>query len=226
MKLVSAVLDLLYPPKCIFCQKLLPRGVRDWCTPCEKSLPYCDTTREGQFFGRCAAPLEYRGAAREAVLRFKFTGLACYAPALARMMADCIAFARLAQPELVTWVPVSRRRRRRRGYDQAELLAQELGRRLDVPVAGLLVKTVENKTQSSLRAPERRANVLGVYQARQPEAIAGRRILLIDDIITTGATLEECSRVLLSAGARAVDCATAACTPQNTEEDRDVSTDR
>lgn len=124
--------------------------------------------------------------------------------------------------DVVTWVPVSRKRLRRRGYDQARLLAESACRCWDTKPAALLEKTEDNPAQSTLtEAAARRANVLGVYRAL-PEA-AGRRILLIDDICTTGATLGECVRELYDAGAERVVCAAVALSREkkvhkNTEE--------
>ena len=114
----------------------------------------------------------------------------------------------------VTWAPLSRGRLRERGYDQARLLAESACRLWETKPLPLLRKTVHNPAQSGLKeAAARRANVLGVYEAVDPERISGHRILLVDDICTTGATLAECARVLREAGAADVVCAAAALTP-------------
>ena len=120
--------------------------------------------------------------------------------------------------DVLTWVPVSRARRRERGYDQAETLCRSLSKCMGVPAKGLLTKTVDNKAQATLDALQRKANVLGVYGALNTDEIAGKRVLLVDDVITTGATLSECSRVLLTAGADEVICAAIACTTGEKEE--------
>ena len=107
--------------------------------------------------------------------------------------------------DTVTWVPVSRKRLRKRGYDQAELLARSACRHWDTQPVRLLEKTVDNQPQSGIHdAAARRANVLGVYRAVGDAA--GKRILLIDDICTSGATLTECIRVLEESGAEQVVC--------------------
>ena len=112
----------------------------------------------------------------------------------------------------MTWVPVSRKRLRRRGYDQAELLARSACRRWDTRPERLLEKTRDNPAQSGLTDREaRRENVKGAYRAAGD--CRGRRVLLVDDICTTGATLGQCAAVLLDAGAEAVVCAAAARTP-------------
>ena len=112
---------------------------------------------------------------------------------------------------MVTWVPVSRRRLRSRGYDQARLLAESACRLWEVRPEQLLQKITDNPAQSGLtEEAARRANVLGVYEAAEPERIQGCRILLVDDICTTGATLAECARTLRDAGAADVMCVCAA----------------
>ena len=110
--------------------------------------------------------------------------------------------------DLLTWVPVSRLRRLRRGYDQVELLAKAVGRELGMTPVPLLKKLRNNRQQSRIQgAAQRRANVLGVYRAVDPGAMEDKRVLLLDDILTTGATAGEAARVLLTAGAKEVHCA-------------------
>ena len=107
----------------------------------------------------------------------------------------------LEEVDAVTWVPVSRRRRKQRGFDQAQLLAEAAAGHWQVRPVPTLVKTVDNPAQSSLEGAEkRRANVLGVYAA-VAHAAAGKRLLLVDDVWTTGATATEAGRTLLLAGA-------------------------
>ena len=112
---------------------------------------------------------------------------------------------------MLTWVPVSRLRRLRRGYDQVELLAKAVGRELGLSPVPTLKKIRNNRPQSRLKDPAaRRANVLGAYRLLEGAAVKGQRVLLLDDILTTGATAGECARVLLSAGAKEVHCAAVA----------------
>ena len=163
---------------------------------------------------RCAAPLWYQGLAREGLHRFKFRGMSSAAAPLGELIAGCAAEHFSGAFDTVTWVPVSPRRLRQRGYDQARLLAESACRLWETKPLPLLRKTVHNPAQSGLKeAAARRANVLGVYEAVDPERISGHRILLVDDICTTGATLAECARVLREAGAADVVCAAAALTP-------------
>ena len=215
MSLLSSLLDLLFPPKCPFCGRVLDKpGI---CDACRKALPWTegeDALRRGPGGFRCAAPLWYQGLAREGLHRFKFRGMSSAAGPLGELLAQCAAERFSGAFDTVTWVPVSPRRLRQRGYDQARLLAESACRLWDTRPLPLLRKTVHNPAQSGLKeSAQRRANVQGVYTVPDPAAVRDRRILLIDDICTTGATLAECVRVLREAGAADVLCAAVALTP-------------
>ena len=215
MKLFSSFLDLLFPPKCPFCGRV--QDAPGICDACQKALPWTegdDALRLGPDGFRCAAPLWYRDLAREGLHRFKFQGMSSAATPLGELIAECAAEHFAGEFDTVTWVPVSSRRLRQRGYDQARLLAESACRLWDTRPLPLLRKTVHNPAQSGLKeSAQRRANVQGVYTAPDPASVRDRRILLIDDICTTGATLAECVRVLREAGAADVVCAAVALTP-------------
>ena len=207
------LLDLLYPPKCVLCRRLLRRDERDLCGPCRQALPvYHGSIRPGRWAEGAVAALCYEGAVRESLLRFKFGGAESYAGCYGRLLASACRRLPLQEIDAVTWVPVSRRRRRKRGYDQARLLAAALARELGKPLLLTLRKVRDNAAQSTLKEPEqRRANVLGAYCAR--DRCAGKRLLLVDDICTTGATLDEAARTLRTGGAAAVWLAVLASRP-------------
>ena len=206
MSLREKLLDLFFPPRCAFCHTV---GVHGVCQNCEKTLPrtpepLCKDTS----FGVCAAPLLYEGVVRESLLRFKFHGVQGAAEGYGALLAQCVAEELGGEFDLVTWVPVSRERERERGYDQAFLLARETAKHWDTKPVRLLRKTRDNAAQSGLSsAAERQGNVLGVYKAENTEMLKNARVLLIDDILTTGSTLGECVRVLKEAGAKSVVCA-------------------
>ena len=123
--------------------------------------------------------------------------------------------------DVLTWIPISEKRRRKRGFDQVELLAEKLAQELGIMPQPLLKKIRDNPAQSGIVGQaERRANVLGVYQVLNPEQLQGKRVLLLDDIITTGATAGECARVLLTAGAKEVHFAVIAAARQHKKADR------
>ena len=161
--LFSQLLDLLYPPKCVFCRRLLRPEEHDVCARCVHELePIPAPLRRGQFYTECYAVYPYEGVVAESLRRFKFSGQSQYAAAYGRMLAPLL---RTAPFEILSWVPVSAKRRRSRGYDQTELLAHAVAKELELPCTQTLQKIRHNPAQSSQRdAAARRANVLGAYR--------------------------------------------------------------
>jgi competence protein ComFC len=214
MGILSNILDLLFPPKCIFCGKLLPESAECACDKCSAALPFAkgaQISQKGDFFDECVSPLLYEGDVRKSILRFKFKGATAYADCYGKLLAECIRENLSGKYDMISWVPLSPKRAKDRGYDQAMLLALAVALELDDVAVETLVKTAHVQAQSTITGKEmRRANVSGVYELKDQELIEGKRILLIDDIITTGSTLSECARVLLMSGAEAVVCATLA----------------
>lgn len=210
MKIADTLLDLLFPPKCPFCRRVL--DAPGMCPACEASLPWTDEAgglRELRGGLLCAAPLWYENDVREAVRRFKFHGGVSAAGPLGELIARAAAERFSGEFDVVAWVPVSAKRLRKRGYDQSRLLAERACALWGVEPEALLRKVRDNPAQSGLEsAGDRWKNTRDVYEA-QGDA-AGKRVLLIDDICTTGATLVSAAGTLLSAGAAGVVCAAAA----------------
>ena len=211
----SAFLDILFPPRCVFCRKFVSSGSDLICDDCRSSLPYTTGGGEktGEFFSVCVSPLYYEGDVRESLHRFKFKGATGYSKSYGGLLADCIRTNLEGRYDLISWVPLSRKRLKERGYDQAMLLAMAAALELDDVAVSTLEKPLEVEKQSLMGSAEkRRANISGAYRATDPELVEGKRILLIDDIVTTGATLSECARTLREAGAAEVLCAAVART--------------
>jgi ComF family protein len=210
MSFIAAILDLLFPPKCVFCGRILLDRGDHWCDRCVESLPFTlnGGRQDGDYYDFCVSPLYYKGLVRKSILRFKFRGASGYASAYGRILADCIREHPDIGYDIISWVPLSGKRKRSRGYDQAMLLALAAALELDDVAVETLIKPRDVRAQSELgdRA-ERSANISGAYEAADPELIEGKCVLLIDDIITTGSTLSECAGVLLSVGAKRVVCA-------------------
>jgi len=213
MGFISSLLDLLFPPKCVFCARVLNKGDDGLCGKCTESLPFADNRGEqkGEYFDFCLSPLYYRGVVRRSVLRFKFGGAQAYAAIYGKLLADCIRGRPGIGFDMVSWVPLSRSRERSRGYDQARLLAMATALELGAAAAGTLVKQIDVRAQSELGGrDERSANISGAYAVPDPDAVAGKCVLLVDDVVTTGSTLDECAKALLAAGAKRVVCASLA----------------
>ena len=214
MRLRHRIADLLFPPKCVLCGNLLEKSETDLCRRCRTEAPrYSFGKRSLQFLDSFAAVWYYEGCVRKSLLRFKFYGARGYAAAYGRLLAMELETQYPEGFDLLCWVPVSTLRKFQRGYDQGQLLAEAVGRELGMKPVPLLKKTRNNRRQSGISgAAERRANVLGAYRVKNPEILRGRRVLLLDDILTTGATAGECARMLLTAGAKEVHCAAVAAT--------------
>ena len=212
MRLYYYLLDLLFPPKCVLCGKLLQKDEQDLCRECRVDSPEYPIRKERlQFLDSFTAVWYYEGTVRKSLLRYKFYGARSFADAYGRFLAMKLLQAHPEGFDCLTWIPVSPLRKLRRGYDQVELLAEAVGRELGLRPVPMLKKVRHNRPQSGISdAAKRRANVLGAYRERNREAISGKRILLLDDILTTGATAGEAARVLLTAGAKEIHCAAVA----------------
>lgn len=214
MNLWTSALDLIFPPRCPFCRRVLEDPRAPLCPACQPNLPWLGekaSFRKVEFTEGCWSPLEYRDGVRECIHRYKFTPTPAYGEPLGKLMAQCVQDHPEIQPDLVTWAPLSRKRLRQRGFDQAEGLAKTVGKELGLPVLRTLNKTRHTPRQSDLEEKAaRRANALGAYSLYPEAAVQGKWILLVDDVITSGSTLEECASILREHGAAKVWCLTLA----------------
>jgi ComF family protein len=229
---VTAALDLVFPPLCPVCDGMLGAGRRDplcgacwegferiappWCRCCGAPLGIeglCGACRGRRpRFAYARAAVLYGDLVREAIHAFKFGGRRGLANPLGDLLAG-LGLSALpgAAPDALVPVPLHPRRARERGYDQALLLARRLERAWGVPVvADALQRAVPTQPQTDLAAAARRRNVRDAFAVRRPELIGDRHIVLVDDVLTTGATAGECARSLYRAGAAAVGVLTVA----------------
>lgn len=217
MSLRHQITNTLFPPKCVLCGRILEKNELDLCADCRINAPECPVRqRKLPFLDSWLAVWHYEDSVRRSLLRYKFHNKRHYAAAYGRLLAMKILRERDGAFDLITWVPISRWRKLRRGYDQVELLARAVCVELGMEPVRCLRKIRHNPPQSGIVGQaQRRANVLGVYEAVAPENFRDQRVLLLDDIITTGATLSECARVLLTAGAKEVHCAAVAAVKEH-----------
>ena len=211
MRIYYKIMELLFPPKCVLCGELLAKEETDLCKQCRVEAPYFPNyKRKLQFLDSFTAVWYYEGNVRKSLLRYKFYGARKNADSYGRLLAMRLLETNPDGFDCLTWVPVSRLRKLRRGYDQVELLARAAGRELGMVPQPLVRKIRHNRPQARITgAAQRRANVLGVYRMEDVD-VTGKKILLLDDILTTGATAGEVARVLLTAGAKEVHCAAVA----------------
>lgn len=217
---MNKLLKLLFPPKCMLCGQILGEE-EEICGQCRNRILLNTApprTEKGAFFDKAAAGLWYETDVRKAVQGLKYREKQNYARPLARVMAYAYQHKLQEDVDVITFVPTNPSTLRSRGYNQAELLAKELAKMLDKPCLPMLEKTRETRPMHGLRPEARRANVLGAYRlCGDADNVAGLRILLADDILTTGATLSECSRMLKMAGADKVFCICAAAARKTSE---------
>lgn len=209
MDILRGLLDLCFPIKCPFCNTLISSQVH-LCAQCEKEIMPAVTSTpqrwELQDGITCLAPLWYSPQVQEGILRYKFQGAKhyylCFGELMSQVVEDSMDF------DYITFVPLSKKRKKFRGFNQAELLARVVAENKSLELVPLLEKHKHNKAQSSIEDDSSRAeNTKDVYRVlTTAPSIENKHILLVDDVITTGATIVSCVRELQAVGARQVTC--------------------
>lgn len=179
---------------CSLCGRFIARGAV-LCSVCSAEPP---------FFSRARAVGPYEGELKRAVRRLKYGGKRRLAGVLGVLLAEVIVAEGFLPGDFLVPVPMFPRRERERGYNQALLLAAELSKLLGIPVGRFLSKVTDTPDQVGLSRDERARNLAGAFRAAGTDGMKGKRLFLIDDVYTTGATAAECARALLGAGAREV----------------------
>lgn len=205
MNIFKTLAKYLFPPKCTFCRRVIEKdGV---CDRCKKTLPYrasWESKELPMFIDGVYSFFHYEGDVRNAIIRYKFGGLSKYAidfsVYLDKMITDTLG----DKYDYISWVPLSKKRYKKRGYDQAKLLAEEVCNRLGMEATRTLEKIRDSAPQSrQADVSRRRANILGAYELSAVN-VTGKRIVLIDDVLTSGSTVSECARILKTFGAEKV----------------------
>ncbi|MDI6892223.1 MAG: ComF family protein [Actinomycetota bacterium] len=224
-EIFKGLVDLVFPPTCHVCDSFSEQSL---CADCFSSLPLIDSPlcrrcgkpchlavdecRECRgrkcYFSTARSAGFYEGNLKEATHSFKYGNGRKLAPIFARLMVEKME--KDLGIDLVTYVPLSLSKERRRGYNQARLLALEISDLIGKPCIPALIQIKETVDQSKLSPRERRENVRRAFLSAAGVDIRGRFLLLIDDVFTTGATVNECSRALLAGGAKDVHVLTLA----------------
>jgi ComF family protein len=198
---LAGAADVIWPPRCAACEAAVASDV--FCRPCADSLVETGTREERLSYARRPAwtsaccRFQFGGQLAVAVRRMKYGGDGAQARSLGRLLAPLAATDALVIP-----VPLHPRRLRARGFNQAAELARGAAAQ---PAVGLLTRVRDTPPQAGKSLAGRVRNVAGAFVAMRPQAVAKRRVLVVDDVMTTGATLEACARALRAAGAVRVD---------------------
>jgi ComF family protein len=218
-KLIELAVDSFFPRRCVGCGKVdgflcseclgeLPRLLPPLCPNCgrpQASGIVCPDCRQRKTeIDGIRSPFRFDEVVRKAIHQLKYRNLKAISPCLAELLADYLESNHLPGEALVC-VPLHPRRLRERGYNQSSLLAEELGRRIDLPVIeDCLVRVKQAQPQvRAVDVDERRRNIADAFVCRD-ERVSGKQIILIDDVCTSGATLESCAAALKSKGAASV----------------------
>lgn len=224
MQILKDILDFAFPRNCMLCGRLLIDSEKIICTFCNYGIPRTNFHKDPEnpvaalFWGRIkvehATSFFYfhkGGAYQKLIHGLKYQGRGDIGIITGIMFGSELKGTVFEQPEFIIPVPLHRRKKRKRGYNQSEMIASGVGKALDKPVyTDILERNEFTVTQTRKSRYDRYANVSGSFLVRAPERCAGKHILLIDDVVTTGSTLEACTEILLENGADKVSVATLA----------------
>ncbi len=223
------VLDVLYPPKCLVCGAFGRESVCPICRAAFRPVPapVCNRCGETKLSNRCKqcdsgvprhlaqvrSAGQFEGTLRDAILKLKYHDRPLIAPILGSFLAGFLKEKPFGEIifDLVVPVPLDRARLRERGFNQSELIARFIAKKLQIPLDPTAIsRTRRTRAQVDLNAEQRKQNVKGAFVVNSPASVSGKTVLLVDDVATTTHTGDECARVINDAGARAVFLATVA----------------
>lgn len=218
--MIDKILDLIYPEKCPFCGTLVSHEEEGICEKCRRKLPYIKEPR----CMMCGKPIQseteefcydckktkhmfdggrnlwiHKDSVRQAVYSFKYQDRKCYGKTFAaEMVKGMAAYLNTIEAEALVPIPLHKKRYRDRGYNQAQILASEIGKQVHLPVEDILIRIKETNPQKTLSDIQRRKNIEGAFALK--EDCKYHTVVLVDDIYTTGSTLDEAARVLKKSG--------------------------
>lgn len=206
------IINLLFPPKCIFCSKILDVNKDVFiCNDCLGRVPFMEGSsiklKSGiNYYDDVICVCEYTGIIKEALLRFKFSNKPSYHITFARLLLDRInKVYDIGMFDMIISVPLHPLKESTRGYNQSYLISGALSRKTGIKEeSGLISRIRDTGSQSLLTRSERLTNVKDAFKVNETSKVEGKAILLVDDVMTTGSTLNECSKTLKQAGAKKV----------------------
>lgn len=228
IKFLKNIISSLFPQRCAYCAKVIPSDAL-MCSECANNLPRiigitcpkcgrekddCSCKGAETYYTALAAPFYFQNKVRNGIHNFKFKKYPCNADAYAVEISKIIKdrFSRV-EFDYITEVPMTEKSIKKRGYNQCALLAERIGKITGIEYkSNILSKLYETDKQHSLSFYLRRGNLTGVFDVNDPSAVDGKTILLVDDISTSGETLNECAKMLWLNGAKETYCVAVALT--------------
>ena len=221
--LLNSVLNSIFPPRCISCADVLPVNyLWQLCPPCDSSLERCDNSGANLNFSLYI----YNDTIRQAIHNFKYNSRPKHGVFLGSLMAEYAneVLPRNIAIDMVIPIPLHKTKQRERGFNQAKILAHAICTPLNLNLnTSVLERTRNTSRQADLNITERAENLEGAFTVQDPLAVSGKNILLIDDILTTGSTIQACRAELLAFGANRVLSYSLAHAPLESTRDTQAS---
>ncbi len=213
-----SLVDFIFPKKCVGCGKF----GEYFCSKCFSKIEYvenpvCPVCQRQAVGGRThpkcqtrysldglVVACRYRNPVKVAIQKVKYRWVYDIEKVLVDLLATQIYKFAIPQKVILVPVPLHKKRKNWRGFNQAEILAKDLSKKFKVNYSEILIRSRETKTQVGLKRDERKENVRGAFELRRGADVSGRNVILVDDVYTSGATMAECAKVLKKSGAKSV----------------------
>ncbi len=216
-KIINNTLNLIYPPVCGFCQNICKDYI---CKKCSirikkyeiKNKNTFEVKDKTKYFDEICSYFKYEEIIRDMLINYKFNNK----PYLYKTFSKIILNNKkicgfLKKYDIIIPVPIHKRRKQQRGYNQTELIAKEISKNLNIKIEkDILIKSINTRAQSELNKKDRQCNLKGAFKLQNMQKITNKNVLIIDDIYTTGSTVNECSRMIKLARAKSIGILTIA----------------
>lgn len=231
IQIINDILSLIYPDRCVGCGCVLKHGgnvwvcddcryhfeIRDYkkCSKCGRILYHMGKCRvcnsEKQYFDKGHTLFEYKEAVRYGIREFKYKGMFRYGKFFGELMAEYANKNLKTKFDYVTSVPLHNKRYKSRGYNQSEILAKIVAKNINFQYKNIIERCINTTPQSKLNKKQRFENIKGAFNLKSNVCVKDKNILIIDDIFTSGSTINECSKVLKKNGAGTIEFLTLSC---------------
>ena len=202
LKIYNEVLDVIYPPeeKCIICRE---EGFIGLCPHCKSSINRATVEKDNLSYG------SYGGVIKTLILKFKYESNFTAGYLLSNFLIEMIEEEKI-NADVICYVPMTKKAEKKRGFNQCKLMARNIGYHTNIPVSNCIKKIKNTKEQKTLTKEERIINLKGVFKINNVKDIKNKNVILIDDVMTTGATINECKYILKKSGVKQITVLTIA----------------